>query len=80
MAEVSEKRKRGNNEKSQGCQQGHTVRRLQFLDIEHFHERRQDERSRYKSCDVRINHNQNAPVQLDFVRIDVSRYLFEEGR
>ena len=69
MAEVQLQRQRRDEQERQRRQQRQPVGRLHGLHVEHALERRQDERAGDQPGDERIEHDQDAPLELDLVRI-----------
>ena len=70
MPEVQLQRQRRDEEERQGREQRQPVGRLHRLHVEHALERRQDEGARHEPRDERIQHDEDAPLELDLVRVD----------
>ena len=69
MAQVKLQRQRRHQQKRQRRQQRQPVGRLHRFHVEDALQRRQDERARHQPGDEGIEHDQHAPLQLDFVRV-----------
>ena len=78
VAEVQQQRQRRHQQERERREQGQPVGRLHLLDVEDLHERRQDERPRHEPGDVRVDDDQDRPVDLDLVGIDVPGDLLEQ--
>ena len=78
MSQVRQQRKRGDDQKRQGGEQREPVGRLHFANVENPLERGQDESPGHQPRDVGIDHHQQAPLQFDFVGIDVPLDLLED--
>jgi hypothetical protein len=70
MTEMHLQRQRGDQKKGQGRQQRKSIRRLHRGDVEDAFERRQDEGASHQSCEERVEHDEDAPLELDLVGID----------
>ena len=68
MAEMQEQRQRRNQQERQRRQERQPVRRLHLLDVEDLHQRGEDERAGHQSREVRIDHDEDGPVDVDVVR------------
>ena len=69
MTQMQLQRQRGNQQKSQRRQQRQPVGGLDGLDPEDAHQRRQNECACHQSRDERVQDDQHAPLEPDFVRI-----------
>ena len=69
MAQVKLQRQRRHQQKRQRRQQRQPVGGLHRFDFEHALERGQNEGARHQPGDIRIEHDQQAPLQLHLVRI-----------
>ena len=72
MPQVQLQRQRRDEQEGQRGEQRQPVGRLDRLHVEHALERRQDERARHQPGDERIEHDQDAPLELHLVRIHES--------
>ena len=70
MAEVHLQRQRRDDEKRQSREERQPVGWLHGRHVEHALERREDERARHEPGDKRIQDDEDAPLELDLVRID----------
>ncbi len=70
--QVQEQRERGYEQKGQRGQQRETVRPMQRLDVEDLHEGGEYERARDQTGEVGVDDDQNRPVDLDLIGIDVA--------
>src|ERR1035437_1152374 len=78
MPEVQQQRERRDEHEGERRQHGQPIDRLQFLDVEYLHERREDERTRDEPREVRIHDDEQAPRSLGFVRVDEAGGLREQ--
>ena len=69
MPQVQLQRQRRHQQKRQRRQQRQPVGGLHRLHVEDALQRRQNERARHQPGNIRIQHDQHAPLQLHFVRI-----------
>jgi hypothetical protein len=72
MAEVKLQGQRRNDKKGQRGEQRQAVGGLDRLDVEDALERRQDECARHQPRNVRVENDQHAPIECDFVGIHVA--------
>jgi hypothetical protein len=70
MTQVHQQRQRRHDHEAERREQRQPVGRPHFFHAEDFFERGQDERAGDEARDVRIHHDQDRPVDLDFVGID----------
>ncbi len=78
MPEVQQERQRRDEQEGERRQQRQAIHRLEFLDIEDLHERRENERAGDEAGEIRIHDDEEAPLPHGFVRVDVSGALKQE--
>ena len=79
MAEMDHEGQGRHDEERKGGEKGEPVGRLHFPHFEDLHEGGKDESTCHEARDVRVDHDEEVPVQLDLVGIDVADDLLEEG-
>ena len=79
MSQVQLQRQRSHQHEGECCEQGQPVGWLHRLHPEHTFERSQNERTRHQSRDEGVKNDQDAPLELHFVRVHESfhGYLHE---
>ena len=69
MAEMQLQRERRDQKERKGGEQGEAVCRLHGFDAKDALQRCKNEGAGHQSCDERIENDEDAPLELDFVRI-----------
>ena len=72
-----QQRKGRHDEKGECGEHREPIGRHDLLDIEDLCQRGQDERAGHEAGDVGVDNDEQAPVQLDLVGVDVARNLVQ---
>ncbi len=68
---MCQQRQRRHEEEGKRCEQSQPIGGLHLLHVEYALERREDERAGHESRHVGVKDDQDTPMQLELVRVDV---------